>query len=147
VDLVIDDASHLYPFTKGSFETLFPRLRPGGLYIIEDWSWDCWPGLAANYNPSMATRPAGLTRAASALPRLVGGIVLAAGEMADFLVESDGILALKPLIANVHVYPDFVVIERGEADVATFNLDRERPGPPEGRLRRAIKRIAGLGPA
>jgi predicted O-methyltransferase YrrM len=39
LDLVIDDASHLGPQTRASFETLFPRLRAGGLYVIEDWSW------------------------------------------------------------------------------------------------------------
>jgi predicted O-methyltransferase YrrM len=40
VDLVVDDASHLYEQTKSSFETLFPRLRPGGLFLIEDWNAD-----------------------------------------------------------------------------------------------------------
>lgn len=40
IDLVIDDASHLYDETVASFETLFPHLRPGGEYIIEDWSCD-----------------------------------------------------------------------------------------------------------
>lgn len=38
IDLVIDDASHLLEETRASFEILFPRLRPGGLYVIEDWS-------------------------------------------------------------------------------------------------------------
>jgi predicted O-methyltransferase YrrM len=37
LDLVIDDASHLYGPTRASFEVLFPRVRPGGLYLIEDW--------------------------------------------------------------------------------------------------------------
>jgi hypothetical protein len=36
LDLVIDDASHLYAATKASFEIPFPLMRPGGLYIIED---------------------------------------------------------------------------------------------------------------
>lgn len=40
LDLVIDDASHLLAETRTSFETLFPRLRPGGTYIIEDWRND-----------------------------------------------------------------------------------------------------------
>ncbi|NLE99276.1 MAG: class I SAM-dependent methyltransferase [Propionibacterium sp.] len=40
IDLVIDDGSHLYDETVASFETLFPHLRPGGEYIIEDWSCD-----------------------------------------------------------------------------------------------------------
>ena len=39
LDLVIDDASHLLGPTRTSFETLFPLLRPGGRYLIEDWSW------------------------------------------------------------------------------------------------------------
>ena len=39
LDLVIDDASHLYPESRASFETLFPRLRPGGLFLLEDWRW------------------------------------------------------------------------------------------------------------
>jgi Methyltransferase domain len=38
IDLVIDDASHLYGPTCASFDLLFPLLRPGGLFIIEDWS-------------------------------------------------------------------------------------------------------------
>lgn len=39
VDLVIDDGSHLYPETRVSLETLLPRLRPGGAYVIEGWGW------------------------------------------------------------------------------------------------------------
>jgi len=39
LDLVIDDCSHLYGPTRASFNELFPRLRPGGVYIIEDWHW------------------------------------------------------------------------------------------------------------
>jgi predicted O-methyltransferase YrrM len=39
LDLVIDDASHLLPETTASFNALFPRLRPGGLFVLEDWSW------------------------------------------------------------------------------------------------------------
>ncbi len=39
-DLVIDDASHILGHTRTSFEVLFPRLRPGGLYIVEDWNAD-----------------------------------------------------------------------------------------------------------
>ena len=42
LDLVIDDASHLYRQTRASFEALFPLLAPGGLYIIEDWAWGHW---------------------------------------------------------------------------------------------------------
>jgi hypothetical protein len=36
LDLVSDDASHLLRETRASFNALFPRLRSGGEYIIED---------------------------------------------------------------------------------------------------------------
>jgi predicted O-methyltransferase YrrM len=39
IDLVVDDASHLYGPTLASFEQVFPRVRPGGLFIVEDWRW------------------------------------------------------------------------------------------------------------
>lgn len=38
-DLIIDDASHYFPETLSSFNFLFPKLAPGGLYVIEDWAW------------------------------------------------------------------------------------------------------------
>jgi hypothetical protein len=39
VDLVIDDASHELEPSRASFNALFPLLRPGGEYMLEDWSW------------------------------------------------------------------------------------------------------------
>lgn len=40
IDLVIDDASHVLGPTIASFDALFPRVRPGGTYVIEDWASD-----------------------------------------------------------------------------------------------------------
>jgi len=39
VDAVIDDASHQHSETRATVETLLPFVRPGGVYIIEDWAW------------------------------------------------------------------------------------------------------------
>jgi cephalosporin hydroxylase len=44
IDLIIDDASHQYDFSRRTFEIAFPLLRPGGTYILEDWGWAHWPG-------------------------------------------------------------------------------------------------------
>jgi len=35
-DVIIDDASHLSSLTIRSWELLYPRLKPGGLYFVED---------------------------------------------------------------------------------------------------------------
>jgi hypothetical protein len=46
-DIIIDDASHIGEFTKKAFWHLFDNhLKPGGLYVIEDWYtgyWEDWP--------------------------------------------------------------------------------------------------------
>ena len=48
IDAAIDDASHQYAETKAAFETVFPFLRAGGAYLIEDWAW----GHACNWPPN-----------------------------------------------------------------------------------------------
>ena len=47
VDLVVDDASHLYELTKTTFENLFPLVKSGGTYVIEDWAWSHRPAAQA----------------------------------------------------------------------------------------------------
>ncbi|GAA0938500.1 class I SAM-dependent methyltransferase [Nonomuraea longicatena] len=43
-DLVIDDGSHVNDHVLTSFRILFPHLRAGGLYVIEDLGASYWPG-------------------------------------------------------------------------------------------------------
>jgi SAM-dependent methyltransferase len=113
LDLVIDDASHRYAPTRESFEVLFPRLRPGGLYVIEDWGWRHWRGLDEDPDP----RP---TRTAPT--RLVVELIEAAATSPQ-------------AIAAVHVNSLFAVVERGgsKLDPAGFRLDEHvyrRPDAP-----------------
>jgi hypothetical protein len=49
IDMIIDDASHLYEYTRETFEITFPLLRPGGTYVIEDWGWAHWPQIHTYY--------------------------------------------------------------------------------------------------
>jgi predicted O-methyltransferase YrrM len=51
LDVVIDDASHAYDETRASFDVLFPLLRPGGLYVIEDWAWAHHPAYQSESGP------------------------------------------------------------------------------------------------
>lgn len=45
-DVIVDDASHVGEYTEASFWHLFlNHLKPGGIYVIDDWScayWDTW---------------------------------------------------------------------------------------------------------
>lgn len=50
LDIVIDDCSHIAAATRVSFEHLFPKVVPGGIYAIEDWGtgyWSNWTDGAA----------------------------------------------------------------------------------------------------
>ena len=41
-DLIIDDGNHFWMEQILTFETLFPYLRPGGIYIVEDTTTSYW---------------------------------------------------------------------------------------------------------
>ncbi len=51
IDLVVDDASHHYELSRATFHSCFPLLNPGGLYVIEDWSWSLKPGAQTQAHP------------------------------------------------------------------------------------------------
>jgi len=57
-DLIIDDASHDYETTLRSFNGLFPRLRSGGIYVLEDWGWAHWGGVWQQPDDGSFHRPA-----------------------------------------------------------------------------------------
>jgi SAM-dependent methyltransferase len=101
LDLVMDDASHYYELTKISFETLFPLIRPGGFYIIEDWAWWHWQGLENYYSE------------ATPLSKLIFELVEAAGTSKD-------------IIKNIVIYQSIVIVERGDViiqELDDFKLD------------------------
>ena len=42
-DIILDDGSHQQAHILASYQTLFPLLKPGGIYIIEDTQTAYWP--------------------------------------------------------------------------------------------------------
>jgi hypothetical protein len=48
-DIILDDGSHVGKHQRKSFDVLFPRLKPGGLYVIEDLSTSYWPRYGGGY--------------------------------------------------------------------------------------------------
>lgn len=126
LDLVVDDASHLYHESRASFEVLFPRVRPGGLYLLEDWRWQHM--LAAHLTTAIESdddvrreierRMIEEGRGAPSTPmsRLVLELVIARAISGD-------------VVADVAVGPDWAAVRRGPAplDPATFRLDDHAP--------------------
>jgi predicted O-methyltransferase YrrM len=93
--LVIDDASHHLDETRASFEMLFPRLRPGGLFVIEDWNHEHLLGRAialADPTPELQARLEAAEAPKPPLTRLVIELILAQAESDEFVreVQLDG---------------------------------------------------------
>jgi hypothetical protein len=120
LDLVIDDCSHLYEQTRASFNELFPRLRPGGQYIIEDWPWAHAPNTG---------QPDGLHPGEEPLTRLVFEIVAALGSVSG-------------LASQIVIDQDWVRIERGPAVLDPDTFDVSAISPP--RARRLLRRRRSL---
>lgn len=79
LDLVIDDASHLLGPTRNSFETLFPRLAPGGIYVIEDWAWAHAPQGTWPDTPALTTLIFELVVAAAHSPAAIAELAIDGG--------------------------------------------------------------------
>jgi SAM-dependent methyltransferase len=82
-DVIIDDCSHIGELTRISFWHLFDNhLKPGGLYVIEDWSasyWDTWfdgvgfrPRSNLKFSPALFRIRSALVRAQRRAPLLNG---------------------------------------------------------------------------
>jgi predicted O-methyltransferase YrrM len=107
IDLVVDDASHLYPQTRESFQTLFPALRPGGVYIIEDWGWAHWAGDIWQKSEAF---PAG------------------APSLTNMLIEIAMLCASRPdIVASLEIQQSVIRVIRGSArlGLGKLQLDKE----------------------
>lgn len=82
-DIIIDDCSHLGNLTSASFWHLFPNhLRPGGVYVVEDWGTGYWDSWSDGHHASADVVHAGPRRQS-------GGIV---GGLAGRLGRSPGLI-------------------------------------------------------
>lgn len=100
IDLVIDDASHYYEYTREAFEIAFPLLRPGGMYVIEDWGWAHWPNVHSHY----------LGRAPLSI--LIMELVMLCASRHD-------------LISNIQIFPAFAFIHKSPAAPSMKNFKLE----------------------
>jgi hypothetical protein len=101
-DLIVDDGSHVASHISTSFETLFPKIKPGGLYAIED--------LVFAYLHDYGGGPPGT---------LGTGV-----DLTKSLLDHVNV-GPRP-IAAVHAYPGLALIERGEAPGGRTDEETQR---------------------
>lgn len=99
-DIILDDGSHIANHQMTSFRELFPQLKIGGLYIIEDLHTAYWPGYYEG----------GYRRTGTAI-ELAKTLV---DDMHSWYHKKGSKLADKTEIASVRFYDSMVVIEKGD---------------------------------
>lgn len=128
LDLVIDDCSHQFGPTRSSFETLFPRLGPGGLYVIEDWNADhvMFDAVRAGLtDPDAPDREARLEAFRAEASSPVGRAAARRDPLTRLAVElMVARCSLTDAITRVSVDEFWIVVERGpaELDPESFRL-------------------------
>ncbi|RKT55628.1 class I SAM-dependent methyltransferase [Saccharothrix australiensis] len=108
-DVVIDDGSHVNEHIRTSFRTLFPFVRPGGRYVIEDlWTAFC-PGFGGAEDPA---RHQGTSL--GLLKSLVDA--LQDEERPPASGEPDVAPAIRGALTGLHVYHNIAFLEKGRND-------------------------------
>jgi hypothetical protein len=100
IDLVVDDASHFFDETRISFNCIFPRVAPNGVFMIEDWQWSTKPDI----------HKLDYFKGKPGLANLVALCMIVCGARPD-------------IVSSVLVTPTAAIIRRGPADLSEQAFD------------------------
>jgi mycinamicin biosynthesis methyltransferase MycE-like protein/methyltransferase family protein len=110
-DIIIDDGSHMSHHVLASFNALFPHVKPGGIYVVEDLATAYWPAWGG------ATDPSAQYKSIELIKNLLDGLhhseQIRNGDAQPSMTEST--------VTAVHMYHNLALIEKG--------LNTEQGGP------------------
>jgi hypothetical protein len=116
-DVVIDDGSHRTAHVRRTFELLFPHVREGGIYAVEDLQTSYWPKFGGSLDlDAPDTSMAAFKRLADGLNHAER---IAPGYQPTFLDRN---------VKAVHFYHNLVFVERGPNDEGS-NILRDNVAP------------------
>lgn len=126
IDIVIDDGSHINAHVLASFELLFPHLRQGGWYVIEDLQTSYWPAFGGSEDPLASDTGIALCK------RLVDGL-----NWEECRNRRPG--RFDADITAIHMYHNLAFIKKGRnvegSNKETLRIegqDRQRPSEEDG---------------
>ncbi|RCG25478.1 class I SAM-dependent methyltransferase [Streptomyces diacarni] len=116
LDLVIDDGSHINRDVLASFRKLFPVLREGGFYVVEDTQTAYWPGYGGS-----STELGDTTTSMGFLKTLVDGL-----NHEEFLLPDYTPRYTDSTVVAAHFYHNLALIQKGENTEGTLPMSRAR---------------------
>ncbi|POX49995.1 class I SAM-dependent methyltransferase [Streptomyces sp. Ru72] len=102
-DIVIDDGSHFCHHVIASFNALFPHVRPGGMYVVEDLQTSYWPGWGGNVDPTASGT------SMSMIKSLLDGL----NHQEQMREGGSATLTTERLVTGVHAHHNIVFIDKG----------------------------------
>lgn len=102
-DIVIDDGSHISHHVITSFNALFPHVRPGGVYVVEDLLTAYWPRWGGDADPSAQYRSMAMIKS------LLDGL----HHQEQIRNGNDEPSMTELMVTGVHVHHNLAVIEKG----------------------------------
>lgn len=122
-DIIVDDGSHVNAHVLASFEFLFPHLRSGGWYVIEDLQTSYWPDFGGSEDPLAADTGIALCK------RIADGL-----NWEEFRSRPPGRFDAE--ITAIHLYHNLALIKKGDNREASLTAPSRPPcaerGPAPG---------------
>lgn len=116
LDIIVDDASHIGQSSLASYTTLFGYLKPGGLYIVEDWGtgyFDEWPdGSRLKKFRSQTVEGQIAKRIPSHDFGMVGFVKSLVDEFAGDKLKLSDISTRPPIVSFMHIYGNIVIVKK-----------------------------------
>jgi MycE methyltransferase N-terminal len=102
-DIIIDDGSHMSHHVLASFNALFPHVKPGGIYVVEDLGTAYWPAWGG------ATDPAAQYKSIEFIKSLVDGL-----HHSEQIRDGNGGPSMtESTVTGMHLYHNLALIEKG----------------------------------
>ena len=104
LDIIIDDGSHVPAHVIHSFEFLFPKMKTGGIYVVEDTQTSYWRSMGGDYR-----NPHNMTTTMNYFKNLADGV-----NFREFVHPGYQPTYYDLNVLSVHFYHNLIFIHKGD---------------------------------
>ncbi len=123
LDIIIDDGSHINEHVVETFKYLFPKLKDGGIYVVEDTQtsyWEDFGGDSKDFNNPKTMM--------SFFKTLIDGL-----NSEEFIISGYTKSYFDRKIISMHFYHSLIFIYKGE-NIEKSNFIKNNEGKPKQRI-------------
>lgn len=119
IDIIIDDGSHVNEHVIKTFEFLFPKLKDGGIYVVEDTQTSYWEDFGGNSEDR---------RNSDTIMNYFKGLTDSMNNK-EFVSPGYKQTYFDKKIVSMHFYHNLIFIFKGDNDEASTRIVNNSPSP------------------